>query len=139
MKEPLTEELLKELQAAPSPESYAETHDFTDRTLSEYLQQLLIEHGLERADVIRRANLNHTFGYQIFMGTRMASRDKLLQIAFAMGLNYVETSRLLQCGKVNSLYCKNRRDAIIIFCIDHRSSLQQVNEELYKFGEETIC
>ena len=40
---------------------------------------------------------------------------------------------------VSELYCKDRRDAIIIFCIDRGCSLQKVNEELYRFGERTIC
>lgn len=40
---------------------------------------------------------------------------------------------------MSSLYSKDRRDAIIIFCIDRGCSLQKVNEELYRFGEETVC
>ena len=39
---------------------------------------------------------------------------------------------------VSVLNCKDRRDAIIIFCIDRGCSLQKVNEELYRFGEETV-
>lgn len=107
--------------------------------LAEYLQRLLDEKGLERVDVVRKAGLNSTFGYQIFTGTRHPSRNKLLQIAFAMGLNLKETNRLLQAGDANELYCKNRRDAVIIFCIQHAQTLQQTDEELYRFGEETIC
>ena len=85
------------------------------------------------------ANLNETFGYQIFMGTRNPSRNKLLQIAFAMALTLRETNRMFEAGGVSSLYSKSRRDAIIIFCLERGCSLQRVNEELYRFGEETIC
>ena len=67
MKEPLTEELLEELLAAPDPHVFAEKHKLEKRTLSCYLQQLLDEKGLERAEVIRRAGLNDTFGYQILL------------------------------------------------------------------------
>ena len=139
VKEPLTDELLKELLASPSAEAFAQDHRFKNRTTAEYLNQLLEEHGLDRADVIRDSFLNYTFAYQIFVGTRQAKRDKLLQIAFAMHLSYLETNRLLEISEVNGLYCKNRRDAIIVFCLDHGSSLQEVNEELYRFGEDTIC
>ncbi len=139
MKEPLTDELLKELLAAPSAESFTKQHRFSDRDLPAYLQQLLLEHGLNRADVIRDSFLNYTFAYQIFTGTRKASRDKLLQIAFAMRLGYAETNRMLEVACVNGLYCKNRRDAIIIFCLDHGCTLQETNEELYRFGERTVC
>ncbi len=139
MKEPLTDELLKELLDAPDPSTFVKKHRLTDRTLSEYLQQLLIDHDLKRADVIREANLNSTFGYQIFTGQRQASRDKILQLAYAMHLSLIETNRLLQAAKANELYCKNRRDAIMIFCLNHGCSLQETNEELYRFGEDTIC
>ena len=139
MAEPLTEGLLDELLSAPNPEAYLDSHDFGERTLSEYLQRLLEEKHLERAQVVRMANLNETFGYQIFKGERNPSRNKVLQIAFAMALSLRETNRALSAAGVNSLNCKNRRDAIIIFCIDRGCSLQKVNEELYRFGEETVC
>ena len=102
------------------------------------LQQLLDEKGLQRAQVVRAAGLNETHGYQIFVGTRRGSRDKMLALAFAMGLSLQETNRLLQAAQVNELYCKGRRDAIIIFCLEHGCTLQQVDEELYRFGEDTI-
>lgn len=139
MEEPLTEELLGELLSAPNPESFIANAKTSKRSLSEYLQQLLSEKGLERSKVVREAGLNDTFGYQIFKGTRKASRDKVLQLAFAMRLNLREMDRLLQAAGANELYCKNRRDAIIIFAVQKGYSLQKVNEELYRFGEETIC
>ncbi len=106
--------------------------------MAPYLNQLLEERGLRRAAVVRAAGLNETFGYQIFTGARRASRDNLLKIAFALGLTLRETNRLLQAGGANGLYCKNRRDAIVIFAITHGYTLQKTEEELYRFGEETI-
>lgn len=139
MSEPLTEELLDDLLEAPSLDSFMSEHDLSTRTLSDYLNQMLAEKGLERAAVVRMANLNETFGYQIFKGTRRPSRNKVLQISFAMALTLRETNRALEAAGVSSLYSKDRRDAIIIFCIDRGCSLQKVNEELYRFGEETVC
>lgn len=139
MAEPLTEGLLDELLSAPNPETFLDNHRLGKRTLAQYLQELLEEKRLERAQVIRMANLNETFGYQIFKGERNPSRNKVLQIAFAMALTLRETNRALSAAGVNELNCKDRRDAIIIFCIDRGCSLQKVNEELYRFGEETVC
>lgn len=139
MKEPLTDELLQELLDSPTVEQFTDAHKLKPRTLAGYLQKLLDEHGLRRIDVIHDAALNETFGYQVFTGARQASRDKLLQIAFAMGLSLQETGRLLQAGGANGLYCKSRRDAIIIFCLNRSSSLAEANDELYRFDEQTIC
>ncbi|PNV68356.1 transcriptional regulator [Enteroscipio rubneri] len=139
MEEPLTDELLDELLSAPDPQTFANARNIGVRSMSDYLQQLLDEKSLVRAEVIRRAGLNETFGYQIFMGQRGASRNKVLQLAFAMKLTLKEADRLLQAAGVNELYCKNRRDAIIIFCLDRGYDLQKTDEELYRFGEDTIC
>lgn len=139
MKEPLTEELLEQLLSAPDPAKFAAEHKITARRLPDYLQQLLDERGLERAQVIRDAGLNETYGYQIFMGQRNPGRNKLLQLIFAMKLNLREANRVLQAAGVNELYCKNRRDAIIIFCLENGMSLLQADQELYRFGEDTIC
>lgn len=70
----LTEELLAELLDAPSIDGYVSGHDFPATTLSAYLQQLLDEKGLARSRVVRMADLNETFGYQIFTGARNPSR-----------------------------------------------------------------
>lgn len=98
VKEPLTEELLEELLEAPDPIRFAEENHIATRSLSDYLEQLLDEKGLERARVVREAGLNETFGYQIFMGQRGASRNKVLQLAFAMRLSLREANRLLQAA-----------------------------------------
>jgi len=139
MKEPLTEELLEELLSTSDPKAFTDKHKIRDRDMPTYLQHLLDEKELVRIDVIRKAGLNETFGYQIFMGQRKASRDKVLQLVFAMGLTLKEADRLLQTAGVNELYCKSRRDAIIIFCLNRGYTLQKTDEELYRFGEETIC
>ena len=139
MEEPLTEELLDELLASTSATTFISKNDVGVRTLTEYLQELLEKKGLKRSEVVKAAGLNETFGYQIFTGQRGAKRDKILAIALAMHLSLKETDRLLQAAGVNELYCKNRRDAIIIFCVDKGYSLQKTDEELYRFGEETIC
>ena len=139
MEEPLTEDMLAELLDAPDPRAFIKRREVGERSLAEYLNALLAEKGLKRAAVVREAGINETFGYQIFMGQRKPSRNKILQIAFAMGCTLKETNRLLQIGEANALYCKDRRDAIIVFCVEKHYPLQKVNEELYRFGEDTIC
>lgn len=91
----LTDELLNELLDAPNIDDYIKEHDFATPSLSDYLKQLLQEKGLERSRVVRMADLNETFGYQIFTGARHPSRNKVLQIAFAMALTLKETNRAL--------------------------------------------
>lgn len=106
--------------------------------MSTYLSTLLAEKGKRKIDVIHDANLNETFGYQIFSGERMPKRDKALQLAFGMACSVREAQRLLKHAGCNELYVKNRRDAIILFCIEHGQSLQETDALLYRFGEHTV-
>ena len=139
VKEPLTDELLGELLASPDPETFTRKNRITKRSLPHYLQQLLDEKGLKRTNVIHAAGLDATYGYQIFMGQRNPTRNKVLQITFGLRCSLQETNRALQAAGCNELYCKNRRDAIIIFCIDHGYALQETDDELFRFGEDTIA
>ena len=139
MKEPLTDELLAELLNAPDPVKFADKNKLEERSLSDYLQQLLAEKGLVQSKVINESGVQYTYGYQLFTGGRKnPDRDKLLQILFALGCTLQEANRALQAAGKNELYCKTRRDAIIIFCLDHGYTLQQTDEELFRFGLDPI-
>ena len=139
MNEPLTEELLNELLASSDPEDFISQHPASKRELAPYLNEMLVAHGKERNEIIHASNLDHTYAYQILAGTRTnPSRNKILQLAFAIGLSPRETDRALQAGGKSRLYCKDRRDAIIIFCLDRGVQLQETNETLYRLGEEVV-
>ena len=139
MKEPLTNELLEELLNAPDPAKFAAVHKLTTRNLADYLQQLLAEKGLVQSKVINAAGVQYTYGYELFTGKKKnPDRNILLQIMFAMGGSLQETNRALQAAGKNGLYCKNRRDAIIIFCLDRGYSLQETDQALFDHGEQTI-
>lgn len=139
VEEPLTEDLLQKLLIADDPLSFIDDNEVGQRDLTGMLADLLDAKGLRRVDVVHAAQLNETFGYQIFKGQRSPSRNKVLQLALAMNLDLKETDRLLQAASVSTLYCKDRRDAIIIYCIEHGASLAETNDSLYEFGEDTIC
>lgn len=136
MTERLTEEVLQELLDAPSLDAFVDGREFPAETLVGFLGRMLEKKHLKRSRVVRMADLNETFGYQIFTGARNPSRDKVL---LAMALTLRETNRALRAAGTSSLNPKCRRDAIIIFCIGQGCSLQKVNEELYRLGEETVC
>ena len=139
MDEPLTEDLLDELRSAPSAEDYLARHTTSTRVFADYLCELLDERGLERKEVVREAGIDPTYGWQLFKGKRKnPSRDIVLALAFALGCSVRETDRLLQAAGVSRLYVKERRDAIVVFCLDQHATLAETNEALYRMGEKTI-
>ena len=67
-----------------------------DSALSNYLNQLLEEKSLKKSTVIKNSELNEIYGYQIFSGKRIPSRDKLISISFGLELSLEETQTLLK-------------------------------------------
>ena len=134
----LTEELLERLRASARPEAYLDEGLTIDRKLSDYLYELLAERGLKRSDVIRASGLNGTFVYDAFKGKTRLGRDKAIMLALGIGCNLRETQRLLRLDGVSELWPKVRRDAIIIWCIEHGYSRAETDDELYSLGVKTL-
>lgn len=107
-------------------------------TVSSYLTELLHMHNCTIAQVIQRANLSKSFGYQIFSGDRVPSRDILLRIVFALKLDMEEAQRLLTISCRGALYPRIRRDAAIIFCLQKHCTLEETSELLEEIGEMSL-
>jgi transcriptional regulator with XRE-family HTH domain len=138
MQEALTEELLDQLLSAPKVEDYLTHAPLVDRSLGSYLERLMNDRGLTRSEVAKRASVNYNHLYDAMTRGKRIGRDRLIAIAFALGLTTRETDRLLQCGGCSALYAKDRRDAIIIFALAHGYTNAEVDVALFEFGEPTL-
>ena len=137
--ERLTEELLERLLAASVPEAYLDAPDTTvDRALTDYLAELLAAKGLRRADVVRASGINPTVVYDIFAGKSRPGRDHAIMLAFGLGCNLRECQRLLRLAGVSELWCKVRRDAVLIWCVENGLSRTAADDELWRLGEKTL-
>ncbi len=103
---------------------------FIEQTTAQRLGLLCEACGLKPGEVIRRAQIERTYGYQIFNGTRQPSRDKLIQLAFGFRLPLEQTQELLKHSGKSILYSRIRRDAACIFGISHQLNVQEMQELL---------
>ena len=136
--EPLTEDMLDELMSSPNIQRYLGAHRLDAPDLAQFLNEQLAERGLKQSQVLRDAQIEPTFGWYVFNGQRGMGRDNVLKLCFAMGFDVRHANRALQAAGANTLYPKNRRDTIIIYCLEHGCSLLQTNETLYDFGEDCL-
>lgn len=88
-----TDELMDALNQCSSVKEYISNEQdyLIDSALSNYLNQLLEEKSLKKSTVIKNSELNEIYGYQIFSGKRIPSRDKLISISFGLELSLEET------------------------------------------------
>ncbi|MDY5398993.1 MAG: XRE family transcriptional regulator, partial [Collinsella sp.] len=76
--------------------------------------------------------------YDIFAGKSRPGRDHAIMLALGIGCTLRETQRLLRLDSVAELWCKDRRDAIVIWCIERGMSRACTDDELYRLGEKTL-
>lgn len=132
--------LLQDTRTTAQLQTYTDTlaEQTTLQTFPEYLNSKMIERTISPAELIAAAQIQRNYGYQILNGTRNPSRDKVLALCLALGLDLSETQRALTLAQFGQLYPKNRRDSIFIFSINKKLSVLQVNELLDEMKEELL-
>lgn len=103
--------------------------DFLDDSIRMFFDDLIEKLNLRKSDVIRKANISRTYGYQIMNGRRLGKRDYYLSLALAMSIDLKTTQRMLAVTKSGGLHPLIKRDAAIIFAINHGYD----NEKVYDF------
>ena len=93
--------------------------NFLDDDIRNFFDELLNETGQKKSDIIRKANLSRTYGYQLMEGRRRGKRDYYLLIALAMSLDLKTTQRMLSVTQCGALHPLIKRDAAVIFAINH--------------------
>lgn len=103
-------------------------------SLSEHLNMLLSQKGINRAEIVQKSLLDRAYMYQIFSGDKILSRDKLIAIAFGMRLSDEETQKLLKISNNRELYVQDKCDALILFALQRQMTIFETNNLLFKHG-----
>ena len=130
-----TSQLWETLTNNNSIDKYIEENkeEMIETDLCSYLNLLLESCKYTKSEIFKRGNLQQSYGYHLFAGTKNnPSRNHLLQIAFGMELDLEKTQRLLRVCGLSELYPRNKRDSIIIYCINNGHSLEECFEMLEK-------
>ena len=135
-----TMKIVEELKLCPNFQTfYDENKDYmVTKSLSEQLKELLKASGKKKADVIRRSELSDVYGYQIFAGTRLPERKKLLSLLVAMELNLDQVQMLLKTAGYAPLYVKIPFDSIVMYGICKQMDVLDINELLFRNECETL-
>lgn len=135
-----TDELVHELRNTANILDYLEKNaaEMQVDSLSTYLKQWLIAKNRTKADVVRGSNLTKAYVYQIFLGRKYPSRDKVIALSFGLDLNVDETQILLKQAGYRELYPRDPRDALLLFAIERKVGIIDTNELLFDHNIEVL-
>lgn len=86
----------------------------------------------------RDSGINSTVVYDIFAGKSRPRGNHAIMLAFGLRCDLRQTQRLLRLADVAELWCKQRRDAILIWCIENGLTRAKADDELFRLGEKTL-
>ena len=81
--------------------------------------------------IIRRGEIERSYGHRLFSGARNPSRDTVLQLAFGFELSADEAQQFLKIARVTMLHPKVKRDAVIAYCLHNGMSIMDAQQLLH--------
>lgn len=135
-----TDDLYRLLQDNHSLEEalMAANGDISNPTPLQVLNGLLVTTGQDIPTLADEARLSRSFAYQIFEGVRKPGREALLRLAFAMRLSLADAQSLLRIMQRGELYARIRREAVLIYALEHGYTITQANDALLQNGETPL-
>ena len=133
-------EVLKQIERADQLKEYVDELDgnLPYGSFAEYYDSIEGVKETGKAELIRRSNIDRTYGYQILNGTRQPGRDKILLLCLAAGMALDEVQRGLKIVGESILYSRKKRDAIITFAINEHLTVSDTQELLIQFQEDIL-
>lgn len=98
----------------------------------EYITDLCNKQGEVPERIIKRADIERSFGHQLFRGARNPSRDTVLQLAFGFKADVGMAQELLKHAGKSSLYPRVKRDTAIMYCLQNHFTIIEAQRVLHE-------
>ena len=135
-----TEKILNKLSGTKSiTEVLEENKDAFDlMTIGEYIELELKNKNCTKASIIRRSGINKRFFFDILSGKKTPNRRYIIRIFLALNTDFADVQWYLKACDYPQLYAKNKRDSIIIYCLNKKLSVAECNKMLNRVGLENL-
>lgn len=131
--------ILNEVHTESDLEDYLSDPDVGKaHSFSDYFNTLPEVMRIGTAELSRRSGIERSYCYQLLNGRRTPGRDKVILLSLAAGLDLATTNRCLKMAGLSPLYSRDRRDAIVIWCIGQHRNVLETNETLVKYEEPPL-
>ncbi len=135
-----TKKVLERLCNAKSMTAFMEENRevFKDMSIGEYIELEIEKRNIKKAYVIKNSGINKRYFNDIIAGNKTPNRRYIVRIFLAMELDLSDVQWYLKACDYPNLYAKNKRDAVIIYCLNNKLSVDECNKMLNKIGLENL-
>ena len=111
-----------------------------NRDFMNYMNELFRQKKLLKKNVFLKADIGLGYGSKLLTGEKTTrNRDLILRICYAAEFTLAETQRALKLYPFDTLYARNKRDALIMVCFNKRpGDIFELNELLNSQGIEPL-
>ena len=85
-----------------------------------------------------QTDINRSYFYAVLAGQKTPLKNFTLRISLTLSCSLAETNQLLRLAGLSPLYPRVRRDAVLIYAVEHRATMQQTNEMLQQAEKEPL-
>ena len=134
-----TSKLLTLIRSATTFSEAIAAHDATEEpNFSAYLYELMTARSLTPKDIVALSGIERSYFYHILSGEKRPGRNMVLRVGFCLRVNLTEMNQLLRLAGFSPLYARIRRDAVLIFAVQHKKTMAQANELLLEAEEAPL-
>ena len=95
------------------------------------INKYIVEKDIPHTEIIRKLNVERSYGYQLLNGKRVPTREQIIKIGIILKLDFTELQQMLKIAGKTILYAKNVTDARVIYSIEHRLEYEKACEFIW--------
>ena len=135
-----TNKILNELNSdKPLSKIFEENKSaYSDMSIGDYIDVEIKKRRMTKAKVIKDSGINKRFFYDIIKNKKTPSRRYIIRIFLALKIELKDVQWYLKAANYPQLYARDKRDCVIIYCINNKLSVPECNEMLNKIGLENL-
>ncbi len=96
------------------------------------INKYITEKNIPHTEIIRRLNVERSYGYQLLNGKRIPTRVQIIKIGLMLKLDFKELQQMLKIAGKEILYAKNLTDARVIYSVERGLDYEKACEFIWE-------
>lgn len=97
----------------------------------ELIDEYMKSSDISKAELIKRLNIDRSYGYQLLNGTRIPKRSYIIQMAILLKINFEQLQKLLKTADRKPLYVRDIFDARVLYALSNKMNYDEAVEFIW--------